>query len=432
MPKRRWPTEVELNEHLALAAAWLKRHRITGRHVWPVSAGGAEASLWGGTVDAVCAVVALRRCGTQIASILDDVDLGETKRWIKTQQNKDGSFRSGEFAFAGAEPTAWALIALHKITPDTRSREIESGLAYLEACIDARDGSVASSPNGELPRTMPSALTLWAFSLWRHRDDLQDMIVSYLLRCQDNASHGWGVTSSARPNPGTTAQVLVAFQAARVPAEAFQLAVEYLVDQQRDSGRWPNSLDEWHTAPDRTARQLTNKCANSGTAWCLLALAKLEDHRSRTACLRAVQFLVDIDQTVSGPNLVRGSWALWDDGAHRHTWLTGQIVVAIAAWRGALPPAGLRREGMRLTNGLLTVFDFVVSRAPLISTLGVLGAVVALTIDTADTGLRDQLVGNGVTFRQSLLTSGLATAMIGAISWVYRGGRNWRSRRRRE
>jgi hypothetical protein len=430
MPRRRWPTESELNERLSLAAAWLLRHRITGRQIWPVSAGGDEASLWGGTVDAVCAVAALRRCGRQIAAVLDDVDLGATKRWITTQQNKDGSFSSGEFAFAGAEPTAWALIALYEIAPGTRSREIDRGLAYLETCVDTGDGSVASTPSGELPRTMPSALTLWAFALWRHRDDLQDKIVSYLLRCQDNASHGWGVTSAARPNPATTAQVLVAFQAARVPAEAFQLAVEYVVDQQRDSGRWPNSLDEWHTAYDRTALQVTNKCANSGTAWCLLALARLEDHRSRTACLRAVDFLLNTDQTVSGPNLVRGSWALWDDGAHRHVWLTGQVVVAIAAWRGALPPRGLRREGMRLTNWLLSVVDFLVNRAPLISTLGVIGAVVALTIDTSDAGLRDRLVGDGVTFRQSLLTSGLGTAMLGAISWVFRGARNWRARAR--
>lgn len=429
MWQRRWPTEVELTESLALAAAWLKRHQLPGRPTWPVSAGSEEASLWGGTVDAVCAIAALRKCGRRIATAFDDVDLGATKLWIKSQQLKDGSFNAGEFAYAGVEPTAWALIALHTIAPGSKDREVKSGLAYLESCIDPRDGSVASTPRGELPRAMPSALTLWAFALWRHRDDLRDEIVSYLQQCQDDASHGWGVTSSARPNPATTAQVLIAFQAAGVPAEEFELAVEYLVELQRDSGRWPNSLDEWHTPPSRTTLQLTNKCANSGTAWGLLALAQLDDHRSRTACLRAVHFLLR-DQTTSGPGSVRGSWALSDDGAHRHVWLTGQIVVAIAAWRCALPPQGLRREGVRLTNWLLTVVDLVVGRAPLISMLGVLGAVVALTIDTADSGLRDRLVGNGVTFRQSLLTSGLATAMIGAISWVYRGARNWRSRRR--
>jgi len=429
MRRRRWPTEVELNESLTLAAAWLKRHQVAGQPKWPVSASSEEASMWGGTVDAVCAIAALRRCGRRIASVIDDVDLGATKLWIKTQQFKDGSFNAGEFAYAGVEPTAWALIALHTIAPDSKDREVERGLAYLESCIDLRDGSVASTPGGELPRAMPSALALWAFALWRHREDLRDEIVSYLLQCQDNASRGWGVTSSARPNPATTAQVIVAFQAACVPPEEFELAVAYVVEQQRDSGRWPNSLDEWHTPHSRTTLQLTNKCANSGTAWCLLALAQLEDHRSRTACLRAVQFLI-ADQTATGPSLVRGSWALWDDGAHRHVWLTGQIIIAIAAWRSALPPRGVRLERMRLTNWLLTVVDVFVGRAPLISMLGVLSAVVALTIDTADTELRDQLVGNGVTFRQSLLTSGLATAMLGAVSWIYRGARNWRASRR--
>ncbi|MEU6861214.1 prenyltransferase/squalene oxidase repeat-containing protein [Glycomyces sp. NPDC046736] len=431
MRRRRWPTEVEVNESLALAAAWLKRHQLPGPPTWPVSAGGDEPSLWGGTVDAVCAIAALRRCDRDLAEPFDELDLGAVRRWAAGQQLKDGSFNAGEFGYAGAEPTAWALIALHAISPNSIERDVKNGLAYLESCIDTRDGSVASTPGGELPRTMPSALTLWAFALWRHRDDLRSQIVSYLQRCQDNASAGWGVTSSARPNPATTAQVLVAFQAARVPVEEFALAVAYLVEQQRENGRWPNSLDEWHTQRSRNTLQLTNKVVNNGTAWSLLALAQLRDHRSRTACLRAVNYLIG-DQWTTGPDLVRGSWALSYDGAHRHVWLTGQIVVAIAAWRSALPRQGVQREGMRLRNALLTVVDVIVARASLISMLGVLGAVVALTIDSTDSGLRDRLVGDGVTFRQSLLTSGLATAMIGAISWVYRGVRNWQSRRRRE
>ncbi|MEU6249724.1 prenyltransferase/squalene oxidase repeat-containing protein [Glycomyces sp. NPDC047010] len=426
MPRRRWPTEAELNRSLTLAAMWLRRHRMPGMQAWPVSAGGSDPSLWGGTVDAVCAVTALRRSGWFDVGVLDDVDLGAAKRWAMTQQNRDGSFRSGEFAFSGAEPTAWTLIALHQITPDEPSREVRSALAYLESCIDLNDGSVSSAPHGDLPRTMPSALTLWAFALWRHQEDLRAKIVSYLLRCQDNSSHGWGVTSSARPNPATTAQVLVAFQAARVSEDDYRLAVEYLVDAQRDSGRWPNSLDEW------AAARLTNKCANSGTAWSLLALAKRRDHRSRTACLRAVNYLIGSDQTVSGPAADRGSWKLYDDGAQRHVWLTGQIIVALAAWRNALPPEGFHRDGVRLTTWLLTAFDFLVSRAPLISTLGVLGAVVALTIGNTETGLRYQIFGDGVTFRQSLLTSGLGTAMLGALTWLYRGTKTWRTRRRQD
>jgi hypothetical protein len=431
MWQRRWPTEAELNESLSLAAAWLKRHQLTGSPTWPVSPGSAAASLWGGTVDAVCAITALRRCGPRMATAFDDVDLGATRRWIKSQQLKDGSYNAGEFAYAGVEPTAWALIALHSITPGSKDREVENGLAYLESCIDPRDGSVASTPQGELPRAMPSALTLWAFALWRHREDLRENIVSYLQQCQDDASHGWGVSSSARPNPATTAQVLVAFQAAGVPPEEFELAVAYLVELQRDSGWWPNSLDEWHTPPTRTTLQLVNKCANSGTAWALLALAPLTDHRSRTACLRAVRFLLRGQETV-GPNVVRGSWTISDDHAHRHVWLTGQTMVAIAAWRCALPPRGVRLERMRLTTWLLTCVDFIVARAPLISMLGVLGAVVALTIDTADAGMRDRLVGDSVTFRQSLLTSGLGAAMLGAVTWVYRVARDWRAGRRRE
>lgn len=425
-----WPGEAELNESLRLSAEWLQNHRLSGRPVWPVSAGDGSASVWGGTVDAVCAITMLRRCGRRVAESLDDVDLAATKRWIKTQQNKDGSFRSGEFAHAGAEPTAWALIALHKIAPDSKDAEVERGLKYLESCIDPRDGSVASTSDRDLPRTMPSALALWAFALWGHRKDLRKAIVRYLLRGQDNASHGWGVTSSARPNPATTAQVLVAFQAAGEPPESYELAVGYLLEQQRDSGRWPNSLDEWNTPQSRTTPQYTNKCVNSGTAWGLFALAELQDHQSIRACRRAVRFLLD-DQTTAEGGFDKGSWALWDDGAQRHVWLTAQIVVAVAAWRHALPPRGLRQEGMRLKTFLLTIVDFLLNRAPLISTLGVISAVVALTIDSADPGLGSRLVGDGVTFRQSLLTSGLSAALIGAVSWVYRGARNWRARRRK-
>lgn len=127
----------------------------------------------------------------------------------------------------------------------------------------------------------------------------------------------------------------------------------------------------------------------------------------------------------------RGSWALWDDGARRHVWLTCQIVVAVVAWHDALPKQGIRREGVRLSNAFHRALDAVVSRAPLVSTLGVLGAVVALSMDTADPGLRERLIGDGSSFRQNLLVSGLSTAAFGALSWVYRGLRDWRTRRRR-
>lgn len=428
MRGRHWIAESEINTGLGLAAEWIERHRVPGRHAWPVSADGHEASLWGGTAEAVRAVAALRDRGPHVAAALDEVDLHAAARWIEGRQNRDGSFNSGEFGFAGAEPTAWALIALHQTPAKRNGRAIASGLEYLESCVDIHGGAVFSTPGGgEMPRTLPSALTLWAFALWRHRKDLREKIIAYLLQCQDNGSHGWGVTSSARPNPATTAQVLVAFHAAEVPLEQYELAVGYLVGQQRDNGRWPNSVDEWHTPHDRNSVQLTHKCANSGTAWCLLALAPLGDHRSRSACHRAVRHLLKDQSTTES----RGSWALWDDGAQRHVWLTCQIVVALAAWHKGLPKRGIRREGMRLTTAFHRTLEAVVNRAPLVSTLGVIGAVVALSIDTGDSGLQERLIGDGTAFRRSLLSSGLTAAALGALSWIYRGLRDRRARRRR-
>ncbi|WP_460498934.1 hypothetical protein [Glycomyces tarimensis] len=431
MLKRRWPTEEELDHSLLLAAKWIRRHQIPNEPFWPVMAGGSEASLWGGTVDAVCAIVALRGCGAKVSAPLGDIDLHATARWIRSRQRKDGSFDSGEFGFAGAESTAWALIALHAASAGAKNRPVTVGLSFLESCVDQRNGSVSSVPGDTEPsRAMPCALTLWAFALWGHREDLRDKIVSYLLRSQDGESHGWGVTGFARPNPSTTAQVIVAFQAAGVPPEGFELAVEYLVGQQRDSGRWPNSIDEWSAPADRSSLQLANKCTNCGTAWGLLALARMEDHRSRSACLLAVHHLLE-RQSASGSNDVRGSWVLWDDGAQRHVWLTGQIVAALGAWRAGLPRKGIRRGGMRATNALLRVVDFALDRAPWILVIGLLVAVVALSSDSSETGIANWLVGDSAAFRQKLLTSGLTAAVIGAVSWVSSGIRNWWSNRKR-
>ncbi|WP_026928533.1 prenyltransferase/squalene oxidase repeat-containing protein [Glycomyces tenuis] len=428
MLKKHWPTESEINTGLEQAAEWIERHRVDGRHAWPISAGGHQASLWGGTVEAVRAVAALRDCGPRVASALDDVDLHAAAQWIKSRQNRDGSFNSDEFGFAGAEPTAWALIALHETAAKRDSRAVTAALHYLESCVDRHKGSVSSTPDDdELPRTLPSALTLWAFALWRHRKDLRDKIITYLMQCQDNESHGWGVTGVASPNAATTAQVLVAFHAAGVAFDQFRPAVRYLIGKQHDEGWWPNSIDEWHTPHDRASVQLTHKCVNSGTAWCLLALAPLEDRDSRSACLRAVRHLLGKQSHAAGTG---GSWALWDDNARRHVWLTCQIVVALVAWHDGLPKQGIHRKGLR--NALHRGLDALLNRAPLISALGVLGTVTALSIDTADPAFRERLIGDGTSFRQNLLTSGLTTAAVGAVSWFCRGLRDWRSRRGRQ
>lgn len=430
MPKRRWPTEDELNRCLTLAAEWIARNRLAGTSAWPVSAGVDEPSVWGGTVDAVLALEALRDLGGEVADSVGNPHLERTQAWLRDRQNDDGSFPSTEFAYSGAEPTAWALIALHKTTNGRSDEVVEKALRFLETCVDRRDGSVSSTPSHfELPRTMPTAVALWAFSLWDHQPVLRGKMVTYLLRCQDNDSHGWGVTSSARPNPATTGQVIVALRAASVPPQRFRLATEYLVKRQRVTGRWPSSIDEWHTPPDQDALQPVHKCLNSGSVWCLLALSRSHDHRARAACLRAVRYLLD-SQTTTGSGSDEGSWLTSDDGSQRHVWLTAQIVVAIAAWQSGLPRIGLRRDGMRLVNSVLALVDLVLARATQIALFGVVLAVIALNLGPTEANLFERVVGDWAAFRQGLLTSGLSTAIIGAISWGVRGVRNWRARLR--
>lgn len=354
MTLRTWKsyvTDEQLEECYQAAADFFESVEITDEGLgplWPYVSGARTPSSWGGTADVV-------RAYSLIPQQHPDGFTG-TKKWLlQTQVDDDGelkgAFRSTEFDFAGAEPTAWVLISLGEA--GHFPNELHDAILFLDRCIDPSGGARTVPRDGLRPRTYTTALTLWAFSVWSHKPDLPANLIKViqaditrlrlnLLECQA-VDHGWGVNADARTEPASTAIVINALRRAcdpeqKLPSELRE-AIRTLIQMQSRTSqsatgrRWQDNFDEWENPEGgRPVR-----CLHGSTSWALLALLGLDRRDARLASLRAARFLLD---TQKG-----GSWR--GNGTHQYVWLTSQSVIALRKWRAELPTS-LDRESFLL------------------------------------------------------------------------------------
>jgi prenyltransferase beta subunit len=310
-----------LDSCLEAAKVWLQR---TYLHIsptvggWAMSSERTELTVWGGTVDGIRALTALGTPPT-----VRDLRIGI--EWVKSQQDLTGGFNSCEIEYIAAESTAWTLLMLGELGFDTDTDKVaEAALNFLRRCVGPTGGVSTTPGDFSEARTMPTALTLWAFSLHSKTDADKGRLIDWLRNTQDADSHGWGVSLGAIPNATTTAQVLHALCVAGVPPELdwMRYAADYIVDRQEHDGSWINGYEEWFTVakPRNPCR-----CLNYGPAWGLLAIAHFRHSEARAACLRAVRYLAEQQH--------EGSWRYDINHPVRYVWCVSQCVLALKAWR---------------------------------------------------------------------------------------------------
>ncbi|GIG66700.1 prenyltransferase/squalene oxidase repeat-containing protein [Phytomonospora endophytica] len=399
---------------LEAAADWIESAYLEEPASWPTYAGSPHPSVWGGTVDGVRAYVALNKVDDPQVH-MRAVDPSRAIDWIMSQQLPDGSFPSVEFQFAGVESTAWPLILFRECRLQKHRPDVTSALTYLEGCVQLQEGGwVSTTPkDGTFPRVMPTALCLWAFSVWGHEEKMRLKMIEYLFSIQDTKSHGWGVSANSVPTPASTAQVICALRAANVPVSLLESAIEYLIDEQGGDGGWPVSVDEWHT----TTAPGTIRCYNAGTAWGLYALAGLPLRKTKVACAKAADHLART-QTAwpDGDAADRGSWSLNNGSNVRHIWLASQNVLAFDRWISSLGHGAATAEIDRLYNGLYLITRWSINSAATIVTAGL--AVIVLA-----PYLQDVVTAIGINWdsvRDNLVAGGLIAIATGVLSWIAR------------
>ncbi len=281
-----------------------------------------DPTEWGGTLDGIRGLIAMKESPNAPMLV-------SASAWLKGRQNPDGGFPAREMKYSPAEATAWVVIALHDMGWDSHNDpHVEKAIGYLENCVDV-DGGAATTPRDITnPRTLPTALVLWALALQGNdQDQRRSKMVKRLRLMQEPESKGWGIGVGATPNAATTAQVLHALHMAGVSQDLDWIrdGVAYLLKHQNEDGSWQNSYDEWFTADlDR----VPSRCVHYGTSWALLTLTDFpEDARCRAAAEHAVRYLLGRQEQASG------AWLFEDYDPTEFVWCTTQIMVALTKWQ---------------------------------------------------------------------------------------------------
>ncbi|MFI6732247.1 prenyltransferase/squalene oxidase repeat-containing protein [Nonomuraea sp. NPDC050451] len=283
-----------------------------------------DPTEWGGTLDGIRGMMAVKaepNCEMLVGAA----------GWLRGRQNPDGGFPSREMKYSPAEATAWVVIALRDMGWHRgNDPHVERAVEYLRACVDDQGAAATTSRDIGSPRTLPTALTLWALSLQEGLDDIRGLITTRLRLMQEPESKGWGIKVGATPNAATTAQVLHAVRLAGVPEEVDWVrdGVTYLLGRQKADGSWENSYDEWFTAE---LEGTPSRCVHYGTGWALLALTDFpSDPRCQEAAERAVRYLLGRQRT-------SGAWLFEEYDPTEFVWCTTQIMVALAKWQEIRP-----------------------------------------------------------------------------------------------
>ncbi|MEO3833452.1 prenyltransferase/squalene oxidase repeat-containing protein [Nonomuraea sp. B1E8] len=312
--------EPDVQRGLRRAEQWLRScYKST-----PASSGWGhhvdeDPTEWGGTLDGIRGMLAMRAEPTSEM-------LTSAAGWLRGRQNPDGGFPAREMKYSPAEATAWVVIALRDMGWHCGNDEhVRRAVDYLRQCVDEQGAAATTKDDIGNPRTLPTALTLWALSLQDCLDDIRGQITTRLRHMQEPESKGWGITVGAAPNAATTAQVLHAVRLAGVREDFdwVREGVTYLLDRQKADGSWENSYDEWFTAAlDHTPC----RCVHFGTGWALLALTDFpSDPRCQEAAERAVRYLMERQRP-------SGAWLFEEYDPTEFVWCTTQVMVALTKW----------------------------------------------------------------------------------------------------
>ncbi|GIG71296.1 prenyltransferase/squalene oxidase repeat-containing protein [Phytomonospora endophytica] len=411
--RKRRPHAREIDECLALAATWLGDAYLTGERAWPAKSGQAHPSVWGGTTDALRALIALADHHRPRPPYLPDIDVADVAEWLRARQEPSGAFASIGTPYAGAESTALVLIALCEQTRKHPDDAVRRALAFLESCIDD-GGGVATTPRDRTePRVLPTALTLWAFAVWDHDEATRKRLINHLFSCQDGTTWGWGVNSRARPNAATTAQVIIALRGARYPEAKYTHAIDFLLGQQLPDGSWINNLEEWVASPSNSV----NYCFNDGTAWALTALTGVDGRRARAACASAARHILDTQtKQGEGGGADAGSWLYDAYSTNRYVWLTAQNIIALHTWAGGLPSVSLDTAA----NARFKAVRWLLKNAQNVVLFGLLLYVLSPDLAPLLTPVLSKVHIGWSSVRDNLISTGLWTAGAGCALWLWR------------
>jgi hypothetical protein len=356
---------VELDICISKGTRWFHASALanTSGRGWSHWAGNQRVTEWGGTLDAVRALLAAGESPVE-------PQIGGSLAWLKSVQRADGGWLSWEIRQSCVEVTTWVLIVLRDAGEQPDSQHVARGLEFLRH--SRNDDGGWGAYGGAKSRVYPSLLATWALSSWR--DSLAEEGGKWLIDAA-NADGGWGFhPRDGLSNIALTAMVVYALlQADLLPAgDLREKAIDWIWRHQQSSGLWEFVIEDWVNFQDpNTGEEFPTRTSHISSAWAIEALLKAGVPVTHRRLYRSIQALARSQET-------DGSWAFVSYDQNRHTWCAADAVCALAAARRALRAPELYLGAMSdggnspYQANRLVRFVLLVASANSVITLGIL------------------------------------------------------------
>src|SRR5947207_10077889 len=145
------------DEHIKRAINWFYESCIEDGqcHGWSHYAGNPRVTEWGGTLDAIRALL-------YAGESVHHPKIAKSLEWLRTAQQDDGGWRSWEMKQSSVEVTSWVLITLKLAGIAPTDLSISRGHSFLSSS-QQENGSWGAYRGAE-SRVYPTLLSIWALT----------------------------------------------------------------------------------------------------------------------------------------------------------------------------------------------------------------------------------------------------------------------------
>jgi len=374
---------------------------------WSHYSGNDRVTEWGGTLDAIRAMVYAgeSRHHPKIAKSIE---------WLKNSQRKDGGWLTWEMRRSCVEVTSWVLVTLKIAGEPYNSSCICNGLRFLEEAqyLNGSWGSYTGAPS----RVYPTLLCIWALS---GIDDKAVTRGAQWLEGAANLDGGWGFNCKDELSNGamTSMALFALITAGKLHDPAVkEKAVQFIKACCLPEGLWEPVYEDWINFEDpETNEQLPTRTSHFTSAWAIISLIKAGESFFDPDLLKGVCALAKAQNS-------DGSWRYVSYDHHKHTWCTANALWALVDARdSAYNPTAyhqlisshstqinhLKKKLSKLTiAGTLNTFCLLIT---IFFTTGVLKSLKVFTTITINTII-------------SFFTSNMSAIFVATISTVVGGG----------
>jgi prenyltransferase beta subunit len=343
------------DEHIRRAVNWFYENYIEGADCfgWSHYAGNPRVTEWGGTLDAVRALL-------YAGESIHHPKIAKSIEWLKRVQRDDGGWLSWEMRQSSVEVTAWVLITLKSASTTPTDLSISRGVDFLLAA--QHDDGGWGAYKGAVSRIYPTLLSVLALDGLSPSAAARGVI---WLQAAVNSDGGWGFKyKDELSNVAMTSMALYSLlTVTKIQDQSLKRrAVDWIKENQRPNGLWEPVFEDWINYEDPTTRQeLPTRTDHFSSAWAIMSLIKASEPVLGKHLFDAIHALAEMQEQ-------KGAWAFVPYDPNRHTWCVANCLWALIDAKNVMyAPTTYYQSIIDQTSQFNTVKKFVLWIAILLS-----------------------------------------------------------------